>query len=282
MVSYKHVDIRKMKSIKIENAKQYPTLNVDLLGKPIHAIREELKLLLSQASSSVTYQLQRWIKDADISFKLNGIELHRCNTQPHAHPTSIFSHQNHGLLRASLSKSLLLALSDRFYGADIQRSANPDCSVTSSDIRLQQRMGQLIANHIAPEGMWQKTEAAFSNEVGLQASFAIDYGEMRGELLVDLDATLIQILIDELALEPKEPIQDKFTQALAKTPVTLSAVLCRKEMPLDQVVNLQPDDIINIDLLSNVPISIGQEHLFNGRVAEQNGQLVLILKDLKD
>ena len=271
-----------MKSVEIEKAKQYPTLNVDLLGKPIHTIREELKLLLSQASSSVTYQLQRWIKDTDISFELNSVELHRCNNQSHEHSTSIFSHQDHGLLRASLSKSLLLALSDRFYRADIQRSADPESSVTSSDIRLQQRLGQLIANHIAPEGMWQKTEAAFSNEVGLQASFRITFGEMHGELLIDLDATLIQILIDELTQVPKEPIQDRFTEGLARTPVTLNAILCRKEMPLDQVLSLQADDIINIDLLSNVPVSIGQEHLFNGRVAEQNGQLVLILKDLKD
>ncbi len=53
-------------------------------------------------------------------------------------------------------------------------------------------------------------------------------------------------------------------------------------MPLDQVLQLKPGDVFDIDLIQSSPISIGQEHLFNGHVAEQNGQLILIINTSKD
>ncbi|OLQ79147.1 hypothetical protein BIT28_02070 [Photobacterium proteolyticum] len=271
-----------MKLTEMESHKKCPTLNVELLGKPIHSIRDELNTILDQASSSLCLKLQRWISSVDISLEYKGIELHKCNNQPHAHMASTFSHQHQGLLRASIAQNILLNLSDHFYAAAIHRQVDAACTVTSSDSRLQQRMGQLVASYIAPENMWQSTEASFSDEIGLQATFIIKHGNTSGELLIELDAILIQTLIDELVVDSQEPIQAKFADALSRTPVKMNAVLCRKKMPLDQVLNLQPNDIINIDLLSNVPVSIGQEHLFNGRVAEQNNQLVLILKDLKD
>lgn len=271
-----------MKFIEMESLKKHPTLNVELLGKPIHTIRDELNTILDQASSTLCLKLQKWITSVDISLEFSGIELHKCSNQPHAHMASTFRHQHQGLLRASVSKNILLNLSDHFYAAAIQRPADSACTVTSSDSRLQQRLGQLVASHIAPEDMWQSTEATFSDEIGLQANFIIRHGNTCGELLIELDATLIQTLIDELVVDSQEPILAKFTDVLSQTPVIMNAILCRKEMPLDQVLSLQPNDIINIDLLSNVPVSIGQEHLFNGRVAEQNSQLVLILKDFKD
>ncbi|MFD2015080.1 hypothetical protein ACFSJQ_03225 [Vibrio olivae] len=48
------------------------------------------------------------------------------------------------------------------------------------------------------------------------------------------------------------------------------------------MLTLQPNDILPIELLAKAPVSIGTQHLFSGRVADQDGQLVLIFNDDKD
>ena len=53
-------------------------------------------------------------------------------------------------------------------------------------------------------------------------------------------------------------------------------------MALSDVVGLQPDDILPIELLNTVPVSISNQTLFSGRVAEQDGQLVLIFNPDKE
>ncbi len=53
-------------------------------------------------------------------------------------------------------------------------------------------------------------------------------------------------------------------------------------MALSDVVSLKPDDIMPIELLNTVPVSIGNQPLFTGRIAEQDGQLVLIFNPDKE
>ncbi|MCA2486394.1 MULTISPECIES: FliM/FliN family flagellar motor switch protein, partial [Vibrio] len=56
----------------------------------------------------------------------------------------------------------------------------------------------------------------------------------------------------------------------------------KKTMALSDVVSLKPDDIMPIELLNTVPVSIGNQPLFTGRIAEQDGQLVLIFNPDKE
>lgn len=278
-----------MKSIELEGDHQYPTLNTDLLGRPIHTIREELRKILEGSVSGIQNQIQKWLLNYSVSFHFNEITLHFPEHAEAMQAASTFCHQQGGLLSIQLEKASLLGLSDHFYGAAIHRANASDTSalagiaLSNSDLRLQQRLGRLIADAIAPDDMWQSMEAIPSNDVGLLVRFTLTCESQSGTLSVLLDGHLIQTLINELELQPQDPaIPHRFRHALEKTPVSLQAVLSRKVMPLSQVLALQPGDIIPIDLLTQAPVSIGQEHLFNGQVADQNGQLVLILKETKD
>ena len=42
------------------------------------------------------------------------------------------------------------------------------------------------------------------------------------------------------------------------------------------------DDILPIELMTQVPVSIGAVTLFSGRVTEQNGQLAVLIKNTKE
>lgn len=259
------------------------SVSVELLGKPIHSIKNELHSILTRAIPEITHQLRKWLKEPGIRLCFRGIDVQVTEKPACVHKPVILRHQEGGLISTSMPAELLMLLSDGFYSAEVKRipdesGGNPH-RITSSDLRLQQRIATLFAAHIAPADMWHMVDAISGKEISLRAEFSLRSDAHSGPLYIDLDSTLVQTLVDELDLGTPHSIQDKFAQALTKTPVTLNTVLSRKTLPLDQVLQLQPDDIINIDLLSNMPVSIGQERLFSGHVAEQNGQLVLILKD---
>ncbi|MCA2464993.1 MULTISPECIES: FliM/FliN family flagellar motor switch protein, partial [Vibrio] len=61
-----------------------------------------------------------------------------------------------------------------------------------------------------------------------------------------------------------------------------NVVLSKKTMALSDVVSLKPDDIMPIELLNTVPVSIGNHPLFPGGIADQDGQLVLIFNPDKE
>lgn len=258
-------------------------IEIELLGKPIHSLKNELNDIFCNAISTITYHLRDWLKKPDITLDMCDIELNMDNSSDIFSPASILKHSDGGNIHGRMPAELLMLLSDGFYSADIVRTLSTNKGVediiTSSDLRLQNRLVKLFASFIAPENMWQSTEDATYGEMSLRVEFVLSVQDASGTFRLELDDTLVGNLIDKLNLLPSLPSQEQFTQVLTKTPVKLNTILCRKVLPLDQVLTLKADDIIHIELLSNMPVSIGQECLFNGHIAEQNGQLVLILKD---
>ncbi|GAB6261807.1 FliM/FliN family flagellar motor switch protein [Photobacterium sp. CCB-ST2H9] len=270
-----------MKKIELNSAQHFPKLNVEHLGRPIHVIREELQKTFSQADSSITQDLQRWVKDKNLSFRLSDIQLASRQPADLDEHASVIRHQTGGMVQAQLDISMLLALSDKFYNADIDRSHISDASnkLTASDLRLQQRLLERLCALIAESGQWTMTDDAMRHGIGLLATFTVSYRKKSADFTLYLDETMLQSLMDDMAIHTNDQLDEGFRKVLESTPVTLHATLCQKKMPLDDVLKLRPDDVLNIDLLTNVPVRIGQEHLFNGCVADKDGQLVLILND---
>ncbi|WP_428773755.1 FliM/FliN family flagellar motor switch protein [Vibrio sp.] len=255
-------------------------LNVELLGKPIHIIRDKLHELLAASSHTLTNELQNWLGSQQVAVKLATLELHNLDSNSlDKSLTSCFRHQQQGLLYLQCDSAMLIKLADRFYGASIERE---DCDITSSDLRLQRRMAKLLAQCIAPEEMWQSCEFEFSQGVGLYATLQLQLADQQASLALALDSQLVNTLINELELTPPADLAERFQRSLTSTPVRLNALLSRKTLPLSQVLSLQPNDIIPIEMLASVPVSIGNQRLFNGRVAEQDDQLVLIINSDKE
>ncbi|MCV5217206.1 hypothetical protein OFC53_38880, partial [Escherichia coli] len=52
-------------------------LDVELLGKPIHIIREKLDNLISESCSNLTTELQNWLSTGKVEASLTSVDLHR-------------------------------------------------------------------------------------------------------------------------------------------------------------------------------------------------------------
>ncbi|CAH1231554.1 FliMN_C domain-containing protein [Vibrio harveyi] len=255
-------------------------LDVELLGKPIHIIREKLEILISESCSSLTNELQNWLSSNKVEASLISVELHRFSpTLLDKDQTSTYQHQDEGMVYVHGDSQTLIKLADRFYGATTERSST---SLTASDLRLQERISRIITNWLAPQEMWQLCEYETPRGIGLHAELSIAFEDYQGTIHLKLDSAMIQTLIEQLEMHSDADLYQPFCRSLESTPVRLNVVLSKKTMALSDVVGLQPNDILPIELLNTVPISIGPQTLFTGRVAEQDGQLVLIFNPDKE
>lgn len=255
-------------------------LNVELLGKPIHVIREKLETIITESCHGLSSELQNWLSTHHIDAEISQVELHALKPSDIDRATvTQFCHQSGGSLFVDMNNELLIKLADRFYGANMERSHSV---ITSSDLRLQQRIGKIITHWIAPGAMWQNGEGDTSSGVGLRADITLHYRDHSATLNLIFDPLLVQTLINQLDIQPNQQLAVQFHRSLQQTPVRLTALLSKKTMPLSDVLKLAPNDILPIDLLTSVPVSIGGERLFSGRIAEQDEQLVLILNQDKE
>lgn len=255
-------------------------LDVELLGKPIHIIREKLEALIADSCTNLTYALQNWLNTTAVEARLNSVELYRfSSTSLNKDRTSTYKHQDNGLVYVDSDASTLIKLADRFYGARIERSTT---TLTTSDVRLQERIGRLMTGWLAPLEMWRTCEFEAPRDIGLCVTLTIQYKDHQGAIQLKLDNCLIQALTEQLDLQPTRDLYVPFCHSLFSVPVRLNVVLSKKTIALSDVANLQPGDILPIELLNTVPVSIGNHSLFTGRIAEQEGQLVLIFNQDKE
>jgi len=258
----------------------YKALDIESLGKPIHIIREKIESLISSSCGNLTYEFQGWIKSHHIQVNIKQVTLYNFTSHDmEKSSTSTFQHCSGGQVFISSDKQLLIKLADCFYAARIDRS--PDL-ISNSDIRLQERIGRKIANLFAPDEMWSESDFESTTGTGICAELQISIKDQQGSIFVWLDENLVSTLTKQLKLQNTEPLYEPFCHSLTTTPVKLNVLLSKKELPLSDLISLQPNDVLPIELLSNVPVSIGDEHLFNGRVAEKEGQLVLIINQDKE
>ncbi|MCL9776500.1 FliM/FliN family flagellar motor switch protein [Vibrio methylphosphonaticus] len=269
-------------SLTLEHAQ---SLNIELLGKPIHRVKNKLEDEFRRSSHSLRQTIQSWLNSSDVDVTIQAITI---NSDRHQfqdfESISALQHEACGHLSVHLSSPLLIHLADQFYGASIERTTDER---SASDLRLQERIAKLISTWIAPMEHWHSSATIPHQGMGIVATLAITYrhptsGNMTANLTIQLDSGLVQTLVDELALTPNPHIANDFQHALQSTPVRLNVQLSQTQLPLTQVLRLQPDDILPINLLTSVPVHIGKERLFSGRVAEQDGQLVLILNNEKE
>lgn len=270
-----------MEYIKSDFDNKYPILNVELLGKPIHTIKDELANILNRSLTELTDQIQKWIKSTEFTISIVSIDFQ--SPQQGQYSALTLKHDDGGMINFRCSAPLLISLSDRFYNSPVSRLNSVKSQIlTASDFRLQQRLGHLFASVIAPEDMWNECDSSLSGDIGLVIQLDVSCEDTLGTITICIDSCLIQTLTTVVGLQPIANINEQFTKQLESTKVVLNTILCEKQMPLDQVLQLKPGDVFDIDLIQSSPISIGQEHLFNGHVAEQNGQLVLIINTSKD
>ena len=134
----------------------FQTLGVESLGKPIHIIRDKLDYLISNSCNILTYELQNWLKSYNIKCNINIVSLHTFSVdEMNKSLISTFNHQSGGKIFTSIDTPTLIKLADSFYATKLERNCS---ELSNSDLRLQEKVGTIIATWLAPQEMWTRCD----------------------------------------------------------------------------------------------------------------------------
>ncbi len=257
--------------------KQAVSLDVRSLGRPLNAAKGHLEKYFNNGVKALENQLCAMTRRNDCL-----VSLLRYSLEPktHAHyndDSASFNHElSAGLATISAEQPLMNQVADAYYGGSPKFVEQISTIMNASEQRVQARLGATILSQLSSEWRSNNETVAQSQSV-LHVVYAIQIGELYGELSVQLDDTLMLALampatsqsLDEKSFSPR------IQKQLQHTPVVLKATLCQHVMPLSQVLNLKAGDIVGADIQDTLRVYAGPMALFNARIAEKNSHLVL-------
>lgn len=206
-----------------------------------------------------------------------------------------------GLSLVRLDGGLIATLVDCFYGGKGSRPLPKRREFTPTEDRLLSRLADQIIAKLAEA--WAETlplEAVLSGrETGLaHCSIAQPEDQL---LLQRLTLTLadksfpIDILMPLVALRAVEPLLDgrrsqapaidpiwqaRLSRRMAQVVLPAKTVLARPNMSLDELLQLEPGDVIPVHVARSLPLIVGNRIVAHGTIGEQNGRAAFMIETL--
>jgi len=253
-------------------------LAVSQLGKPWHKLAEHINKNYDNFDVSLgRYFLNKFRINTSLANINFSIEEHKKCHQ-------IYS-CSAGKIAFEIDRPLLLRLLHDFYGVtDSSDIANAD-EITQTELRLQERLGDEISQifltpevlglpvTLQPHHNQQHSHWAWSLSLQLR-----HYPQ--GAITLRFDHPLIDHILNGLRHANEQnasaPIHDgQLEHRLRRVPFTLNVQLASCEITLERLLALKVDQVVPIFLNESVPVTLGDEVLFQAKVSEHQGQLVL-------
>ena len=190
-----------------------------------------------------------------------------------------------GKIGFSIDRRLLVEALESYYGG----SGTPRAEIpppTVSEQRLRNRLGKrivdlfiramLAGNGIEDIREYENDYQQVSWEYVAEFGFLCHDGNARATMGIHLDADAVDALLGSLDRPAPSALGNAAVEAsLKQLPVRLDCVIVDTEMPLSQVLELEPGDILVLRPLERYEVRINQQTLFRGAIFEENGALYL-------
>jgi flagellar motor switch protein FliM len=208
-----------------------------------------------------------------------------------------------GCVLLTLPLDLISLLVDRQYGGD-GNFRTDRIALTAAEARYLLRMAERIGASL--KTAWKDSAAIESAVVNLETSgasptlvpgthkVAIQKISMQLEPKLTFDFALITPmsvvravpgLVDPVAQEEASPIdpvwQAAFTKSVMDVTLPIKTIFARPELPLAQLLTLQPGDIIPICLPDKLPVTIAGRHFAAASMGEANGRAAIRIEHME-
>ncbi|MCE6952990.1 flagellar motor switch protein FliM [Cereibacter sphaeroides] len=191
-------------------------------------------------------------------------------------------------------------LTDSYYGGQIRHIKSARTEFTATE----QRVIELVTDrlNIALQLAWRDlmalTFAVASREESMQFASFVDGDDMivNCSFMVQLPGTEPASFDVLYPLQTLKPIssqlrsrmqsdfvdddrtwREKLQRAILEVPLTLSARLCEPEVPLRQLMQIQPGDVLPVQLSDTVSLLVEGQPIFDATPGERGGQTALNL-----
>ena len=209
-----------------------------------------------------------------------------------------------GGMLLSLPQSYVSLLVDRFYGGDGNVSVKR-AELSAAEERYIGRLGEMLAPMLA---------AAWAEMVVIEPAVAkLDHSGTAPTLVPDTRQVAVQHFVAEsvdgrevaidlvyplsllrtvpqLVAAPEteeapqvDPIwQSRLSDAIMQVRLPVRTVFARPELPLAQLLTLQPGDIIPVCLPNQVPVTIAGRVFARGTVGDSNGRTAIKIESIEE
>jgi len=254
------------------------TLKPQKLGRHCHKIPQHIR--------EITAKHPRPIGDYFLrNYRIN-LELVKVHVQEQISraPDCIYRSRL-GKLGFAIDRSLLNEAIECYYGGAILISEN-EPPISASEQRMRERLGKDIVD------VFMRTMLS-GESIGELAAHQSDYEEIvweyvaqfeylshvtgaRASIFIHLDGDLVDALTAHLTRPGSQarPVGDPL-ESIRQLPVRLNCVIAAAQIPLEQVLALQLNDVLLIRPLDRYEVRINQQKLFRGTIFEEDGALFL-------
>ena len=189
-----------------------------------------------------------------------------------------------GKVGFSIERSLLTEALESYYGGTVAPAQDAP-PATTSEQRMRYRLGINLIDIFARALLAGETFGELSEQRN-------DYEEITWEYVVRFDyishvtgnrsSVFIYLgtdLADELVRHLRGPSTERQAGSamdnIKHLPIKLECVVAAVQMPLSQVLSLEPDDILMVRPLDRYEVRINQQRCFQGTIFEADGALYL-------
>lgn len=258
-------------------------LDVSKLGRPWHKLPKLMNdnFDIFDARLSI-YFLKKLRVNVSLKSMSFAIDRHYKNTQLFSTPF--------GSIAFNIDRTLLLQILHDYYGLGKEsrnKSLDVDQPVTKTEDRLKNKIGLdltrlLIGKEIFAQDIEIKSDnTTVINQWSWCVTFMLEgYDEGSFTLLFD-NAHVDQMLAalrspeKELADRQAPPTPQQIERLFYSMPLKFSGHVASLNLTVAQLAKIRPGDIIPVNINDNVPLYIGKEQIFDAKIAEDRGKLLL-------
>lgn len=247
------------------------------LGRHHHKIPQFIK---ECTNKNPRLMADYFLRNYRISLELSKIDVQEANART---PDCIYRSPM-GKVGFSIDRALLTETLECYYGGTVvPRQETPPMS--TSEQRMRDRLGLDLAYIFARSLMGGETFGKLERyendyeetewEYVAEFEYISHLTESRSSIFIYLDTVLADELTNYLAGPPPERLSGNPLDYIRHLPVRLDCVVASVQMPLGQVLGLQPNDILMVRPLDRYEVRINQQKLFRGTIFEEDGALFL-------
>lgn len=259
------------------SAESLTVLKPHKLGRPHHKTPQRIKEAINKHSRLISDYFLR-------NYRVN-IELTKANVQEQSSldPNCLYRTEI-GKAGFSIDRTLLTEVLECYYGG-ISPSDKDTPPISTSEQRMSSRLGADVIDIfaralLAGESFGELTryendyeEIAWEYVVELE--YASHITNSTSSIFIYLDTDLADELIGRLSGPASPCLNSNPLDSIKRLPVRLDCVIATIQMPLAQVLELEPNDILMVRPTERYEVMINQQKLFRGAIFEDDGALYL-------
>lgn len=254
------------------------------LGRHYHKIPLYIRELSNKQPRIIS---DYFLRNYRINLALTKVQVH----EQHRQAADCIYRSPLGKVGFAMDRSLLTEVLECYYGGvSIPGQQTPP--VSTSEERMRSRLGidvtQMFARAMLAGDSFGELEVSSDDyeeaqwEYIAELNYHSQLSGVQSSIFIYLDTGLVDELTNRLSSPATTTVSGSPINQIQNLPVRLNCVIASLQMPLAQVLELRPGDIIPIRMRERCDVEINQQKLYRGALFEDDGALFLTsLESLK-